>query len=161
VPMVRKEVSTLDSDVAVFKVNALEELISDSIASRRISMVMLAFFAALALVLGVVGIYGVISHGVAQRTHEIGVRMALGARRLDVLKLVVGQSVFLVFLGVTVGLAASLVLTRIMSNLLFSVSPSDPATFALVAVLLSLVAIAASYVPAQRATRVDPVVALR
>lgn len=161
VPLVRREVSTLDSDVAVFKVNALEELISDSVATRRISMVMLAFFAGLALTLGVVGIYGVISHGVAQRTHEIGVRMALGARRLDVLKLIVGQGVVLVSVGVAVGLAASLVLTRIMSSLLFSVSPSDPAIFALVALLLSLVAIAASYLPARRASKVDPMVALR
>lgn len=160
-PIVRKEASTLDSDVAVFKVNALEELISDSVGSHRISMVMLAFFAALALMLSLVGLYGVISQGVAQRIHEIGVRMALGAKRRDVLKLVVGQSAVLVFLGVAVGLVASLMLTRIMSSLLFSVSPSDPAVFALVAVLLSLVAIAASYVPAQRATRVDPVVALR
>lgn len=161
VPLVRREVSTLDSDVAVFKVNALEELISDSVATRRISMVMLTFFAGLALTLGVVGIYGVISHGVAQRTHEIGVRMALGARRLDVLKLIVGQGFVLVSVGVAVGVAASLVLTRIMSSLLFSVSPSDPAIFALVAVLLSLVAIAASYLPARRASKVDPMVALR
>jgi putative ABC transport system permease protein len=118
-------------------------------------------FAALALALGAVGIYGVISYSVAQRTREIGIRMALGARRQEVLLLIVGQCARLASLGVAIGLAGALLLTRLMSSLLYGVGAADPATYASVAILLVVVALAASYLPARRAMRMDPAIALR
>jgi ABC-type antimicrobial peptide transport system permease subunit len=139
----------------------MDEVVSNSFAARRLSMILLGVFAALALVLACVGIYGVISYLVGQRTHEIGVRMALGAQPGDVLWLVVGHGARMALLGVAIGIAAALGLTRLMASQLFGVSAHDPLTFAGVATLLILVAVAACYIPARRAMRVDPMVALR
>jgi putative ABC transport system permease protein len=124
-------------------------------------MLLLGIFAGLALVLAAVGIYGVMSYSVAQRTREIGIRMALGAQRSDVLKMTVGQGLRLVLTGMAIGLAAAFVLTRVMATLLFGVSPTDPFTFVTISIVLVSVAVLASYVPALRATRVDPMFALR
>ena len=139
----------------------MEEIVSDSVARQRFSMLLLGVFAGLAVVLAAVGIYGVMSYSVAQQTREIGIRMALGAQRSDVLKMTVGQGLRLVLTGVAIGLAAAFVLTRVMSTLLFGVSPTDPLTFISISIVLIGVALLASYIPALRATRVDPMFALR
>jgi ABC-type antimicrobial peptide transport system permease subunit len=138
----------------------MEQVVSESVARQRFSMLLLGVFAGLALLLAAVGIYGVMSYGVAQRTREIGIRMALGAQRSDVLKLTVGQGLRLVSVGVLIGLAAAFVLTRVMASLLFGVSPTDSTTFITISLVLISVAALASYIPALRATKVDPIVAL-
>jgi len=158
---VEREVLSLDPDQPVYRIRTMYELMSESMARRRLSMFLLAIFAGLALVLAAVGIYGVMSYAVAQRAHEVGIRMALGARATDVLRLLLGQSLWLALTGIAVGLAGSLALTRFLSTLLFHVKATDPETFVLVALLLALVALAASFVPAWRASTVDPVRALR
>jgi ABC-type antimicrobial peptide transport system permease subunit len=139
----------------------MDSIISDSLASQRFSMAVLGVFATLALALASVGIYGVISYLVGQRTQEIGIRIALGAKRSDVLRMVLGDGMKMTLIGVGIGLAAALGLTRLMASLLFGVSATDPLTFTAVAMLLSVVALAACYIPARRAMRVDPMVALR
>jgi putative ABC transport system permease protein len=139
----------------------MEQLTAASVSARRFNMLLLGLFAAVALALTMAGIYGVISYGVAQRTREIGIRVALGASRSDVSNMVVRQGMSLTFVGVAIGLAASLALTRLMKSLLFGVSATDPLTFAAIALLLILVALAACYIPALRAAKVDPMVALR
>ena len=139
----------------------MEQLLADSYAPRRFQTWLFGLFAALALVIATVGIYGVISYAVSQRTHEIGIRMALGAQVGDVLRMVASQGMRLALIGVALGLAAALALTRIMKNLLFNVSATDPATFAVIALLMMAVALIASYVPARKATKGDPLVALR
>lgn len=140
---------------------SMEQVVSEAVARQRFSMLLLGVFANLALVLAGVGIYGVMSYSVAQRTHEIGVRMALGAQKSHVLKITMREGVQLVFVGVAVGIAAAFVLTRVMSSLLFGVSATDPGTFATISLLLMSVALLASCIPALRAMKVDPVVALR
>jgi predicted permease len=157
----RHSVEEIDSREVVYNVQTMDEVVSNSFAARRLSMLLLGFFAALALVLACVGIYGVISYLVGQRTHEIGVRMALGAEGSDVLLLVIWHGARMALVGVAVGIPAALGLTRLMANQLFGVSAHDPLTFAGVATLLFIVAVAACYLPARRATRVDPIVALR
>jgi predicted permease len=157
----RQTSNQMSSQQVVFGPQTMEEIISSSLAARRFSLILLGFFAALALVLSSVGIYGVISYLVGQRTQEIGIRIALGARSRDVVHLVLNHSVKMACLGVVIGLAASLALTRLMAKMLYGVRPSDPLTFFAVAAILTVVALAASYVPARRAMRVDPIVALR
>jgi len=158
---VRQAVAELDPREVIYNVKTLDEVLSGSLAARRLSMILLSVFAALALLLACVGIYGVISYLVGQRTHEIGVRVALGANRSDVLRLVITHGARMALIGVAIGLAASFALTRLMSTLLFGVSAHDPWTFAAVAGLLMAVAVAACYIPARRALRVDPIIALR
>jgi predicted permease len=158
---IRTSVKQISTEQVMYGVQTMEEMIANSLATRQVSMIVFGVFAALALGLASVGIYGVISYLVGQRTHEIGVRMALGARRLDVLSMVLRDGIRLAVFGVVIGVIAALGLMRLLANLLFGVSSSDPATFAFVAILLTTVALAACYVPARRATKVDPIVALR
>jgi putative ABC transport system permease protein len=161
VAAVRKEVQAIDPDQPVAAVRTMDQWINTSVAEPRYRTALLGLFALLALILASTGIYGVMSYTVAQRTHEIGVRMALGAKRFDVLTMVVRQGMVLVVLGVGLGVAGAIALTRLMSTLLFGVTAKDPATFVAVAALLTLVAFVACYIPARRATKVDPLVALR
>ncbi|MCI0490971.1 MAG: ABC transporter permease [Blastocatellia bacterium] len=158
---VEQAIHTLDPDLPVFAVRTMDQLMGDSIAQQRLTLILLAGFAFLALVLASVGIYGVISYSVSQRTHEIGIRMALGARAGDVLRLVLGRGMLLTLTGVAIGMGAAFALTRLISSLLFEVSATDPVTFAIVPALLIAVALLACYIPARRAARVDPMVALR
>lgn len=161
IPSLKARLWEMNRTQPFYYVSTMEQLLSDSLKARRFSLTLLALFAALALVLAVTGIYGVMSFTAGRRTHEIGVRMALGAGRLDVLKLVIGQGMRLALVGVAIGSIASLALTRVMSSLLYGVSASDPATFAGIALLLTVVAFLACYFPARRAARVDPLAALR
>jgi putative ABC transport system permease protein len=157
----RSQVHELDQSVPVSQFSTIPQLITKSVAPRRFNMLLFGVFASVALLLAVTGIYSVMSYAVTQRTHEMGVRMALGAQRSDVQLMVIGQGLKLALAGITVGLISAFALTRMMSSLLFSVSPTDAATFVSVPVLLTFVATAACYVPARRATRVDPMIALR
>ncbi len=158
---VRNAIKELDREQFAPELKPMEELLSGSIAVRRFNMLLLGIFACVALLLAAVGIYGVMAYSVAQRTHEIGIRMALGAQGRDILRMVVGQGMALTFVGVVIGLAASFALTRFISGLLFGVKATDPLTFASVALILMGVALLANLIPARRATRVDPMVALR
>ena len=158
---IRRALAKIDGEIVIYDTRTMDRIISDSLAARRFSMILLGIFAALALALSCVGIYGVISYLAGQRIHEIGIRMALGAQRNDVLRLILGHGAKMVVIGVGVGIAGALALTQLMARLLFGVSAYDPLTFLAVACLLVLVALAASYIPARRAMRVDPIVALR
>jgi putative ABC transport system permease protein len=160
-PAAREVISTLDPLQPIGEISTMESLLSVSVARSRFSASLLTVFSFVALVMAAVGIYGVMSYSVLQRTHEIGVRMALGAQRLDVLKLVVKKGVVLALIGVLAGLAASFALTRLIATMLFEVTATDTATFAAVSIGLFLVTLLACYLPARRATRVDPLTALR
>ena len=159
--MIRTEVKKADPELPLYNVRTLEEYVSGSVAQRRFTALLLGIFAGVALLLAAVGLYGVMSYGVAQRTHEIGVRLALGADSGDVLRLVVGQGLRLTLLGVVLGWLGALGVSRFLSGLLYGIAGNDPATFAEVAAVFVAVALAACYVPARRAMRVDPLVALR
>ena len=160
-PSIRQANNQMSSEQVVFGAQTMNEVIASSIARRRFSMILLGIFAGLALLLASIGIYGVVSYLAGQRTHEIGVRMAMGAQRKDVMRLVLSQGLKMALLGVAMGLAAALALTRLMADMLYGVDASDPLTFAGLAVILTLVSIAACYIPARRAVKVDPIVALR
>jgi putative ABC transport system permease protein len=158
---VRNAIWAVDKDQPVSNIDSMEQIVAGAIARQRFSMLLLAIFAGLALVLAAVGIYGVMSYSVAQQTREIGIRMALGAQRTDVLKMTIKQGLKLVGLGLVIGLGAAFILTRVMATLLFGISATDPLTFVTISFVLLLVALLASYIPSVRAMRVDPMVALR
>jgi len=158
---VQREVLQLDRNIPLTAVQTMQERVADVTSRSRFIAVLLGLFAGLALLLAGIGIYGVLAYTVSTRTREIGVRMALGAQVSDVLRLVIGQGMKLVFVGVALGLIASLALTRAIKSLLFGVSTTDPLTFAAIALLLLLVALLASWIPARRAMKLDPMTALR
>jgi predicted permease len=158
---IRSAMQQINHEQATYNFESMDQIIARSLVSRRFAMILLGVFAAIALVLASIGIYGVMSYVAGQRTHEIGLRMALGAQRRDVLKLVFGEAAMMVFAGVAIGLIAAGALTELIKSLLFDISTTDPATFAAVATLLSAVAFGACYLPTQRAMLVDPVIALR
>jgi len=158
---IRREVLSVDNDQPVTEIKPMTQFLSESVFRRRFLTILLGLFSALALTLAVVGIYGLMSYSVSQRTHEIGIRMALGASSRAVLKLVIGQGMTLALFGVVIGVSGAFGLTRIMSGLLFGITATDPLTFAATSLLLTGVALGACFVPARRATRVDPMVALR
>jgi ABC-type antimicrobial peptide transport system permease subunit len=158
---IRGAITSVDAGAVVYNVRSMEQFLDSSLAERRFSMIMLGIFAGIALLLATVGVYGVISYLVGLRTHEIGIRMALGAQRLDILRIVLGEGGKMALAGIVLGLAASLGLTRFMAAMLFGVTAADPATFVGVALLLVGVTLAACWIPARRAMRVDPMVALR
>jgi putative ABC transport system permease protein len=158
---VKQEVLAVNRQQPIFNVRSLERMMVDSISRQRFQMILVGTFAAVALLLAAIGIYGVMSYSVSQRTGEIGIRMALGAQPRDVLKLVIGQGLILTLTGLALGLAGALALTRLMAGLLYGVSATDPATFATIALLLTSVALLASYIPARRAMKIDPLMALR
>ncbi len=160
-PAVRRAVWSLDRGVTISQVQTMEEVVSQANARPRFYVLLLGTFAAVALILAAVGIYGVISYSVSRRRHEIGLRMALGAGQRDVLALVVRQGMRVALAGAGAGLAGALLLTRLMSTLLYGVGSTDPATFVAVTLTLMAVALFASYIPARRAARIDPLVALR
>jgi ABC-type antimicrobial peptide transport system permease subunit len=159
--LVRRELRAVDPEVSASNFKTMEQLLSASTAARRFNSTLLAIFAAAALLLALAGVYGVISFVVSQRTREIGLRVALGAQSRDVMRLIVEQGMRITLLGIAAGLIGAFALTRLMSNLLYGVSPNDPLTFAAVAGLMTAVALLACLIPARRATKVDPLVALR
>jgi predicted lysophospholipase L1 biosynthesis ABC-type transport system permease subunit len=159
--LVRRQALAIDPDQPVFSMRTMERRLAESVAPRRFQMLLFGVFAAVALALAAVGIYGVMAHSVSLRAHEIGIRMALGAKPRDVLRMVVAQGMRLALIGLAIGLTGAFALTRVMASLLFNVSPADPATFTSASALLAVIAFLATYLPARRATKVDPMIALR
>jgi ABC-type antimicrobial peptide transport system permease subunit len=158
---IRHAMDEINSKQVMYGTETMDRIVSDSLSAQRFSMILMGIFAALALVMASVGVYGVVSYFTSQRTHEIGIRMALGARRADVLKLMIGQGFKMTSLGVGIGVLGALALTRFLSSLLFGVKPRDPLTFFVVCLILTCVAMLACYIPARRATKADPMAALR
>jgi predicted permease len=160
-PAARSEIWAVDKDMAIYNVATVDQIISESVSQRRFNFLLLSLFAIIGLTLAAIGIYGVMSYSVTQRTHEIGIRMALGARRSDVLRMVVGRGMALALIGLGIGLITGFALTRVMTGLVFGISTTDPLTFVAISLLLAVVALISNLIPASRATRVDPLVALR
>jgi putative ABC transport system permease protein len=158
---VRHEVESVDPNVPVHSISSMDQIIARSVAGRLFALELLAVFAAVALILAAIGLYGVMSYSFSQRTHEVGIRVALGAQRLDILRMALGEGMRIVLVGLAVGLVGAAIVTRVFRSMLFEVTPSDPATFVSVATILAAVAFFACFIPARRATRVDPLVALR
>ena len=157
----QREINALDPNLPVSNVRTMGELMGESLARRRLVLTLFSLFAGLALLLATIGIYGVLASSVAQRTRELGIRIALGATSRGVLQLVIGNGVKLVVLGIAIGIAGAIASNRLLGDLLFGVSATDPLTFAVIALLLTGVAVLASYLPARRATKVDPLIALK
>ena len=157
----RREITAVDAELPVYDVRTMKQIVAESVSQRRFSMLLIAVFAAAALILTAIGLYGVVSYSVSQWTHEIGIRMALGAQASDVLKMILRQGMALTLAGLAVGLIAAFAVTRLMSTLLFGVSATDPPTFVSVSLLLIIIALLACYIPARRATKIDPMIALR
>jgi ABC-type antimicrobial peptide transport system permease subunit len=157
----KKELQNIDPDLPMYYVRTMEQRVNESLARRRFSMLLLGVFASVALVLATIGIYGVMAYLVYQGTRELGIRIALGASQRNILSLVVRQGMALAFSGVTIGLAAAFLFTRLIRSLLFGVEATDPITFAGIALLLAMIALLASYIPAQRAARINPLTSLR
>ena len=158
---VRSKVQEVDRNQPVYDVATMEQRFSQAVAPQRFNALVMAIFAGMAVILAGVGVYGVMAYSVTRRTHEIGIRMALGAQRQDVMGLVLRRGAALSLVGITLGLAGALALTRFLSSLLYGVTVRDPMTFVAVSLILTAVALMASYIPARRATKVDPMVALR
>jgi putative ABC transport system permease protein len=158
---IRGALREIDPNQPIYSVRTMEERLSRSVTSQRFSALLLGVFAGAALLLAGVGIYGVVAYSVTERTHELGIRIALGAQPRDIFRLVVGQGLILILIGVGIGLAAAFALTRLMSGLLYGISPTDPTTFITISLLLAAIALLASYIPARRATKVDPMLSLR
>jgi len=161
VPEIRRQVAALDRNRPLIQVRTMDQVIADSVADRRLPMLILGAFAVAALLLGAIGVYGIVGYSVAQRTQEFGIRMALGARRRDVVRMVLGQGLRLALFGLLIGLAGSLAVARLIAGLLFGITPADPGTLVATSLLILGVALLACYIPARRAARVDPMVALR
>jgi len=157
----RTAIWSLDRDLPIPRIETMKQILSENVAQRRLNMLLLGLFAMVALILAAVGIYGVMSYAVTQRTHEIGIRVALGAQTRDVLRLVVAHGMKLALAGVAIGLVTTFILTRLMASMLFGVSATDPITFAAIAGLLAGVALVACWIPAWRASKLDPMIALR
>ncbi len=157
----REQVKQVDPDQPIYNIRTMNEIRAESVAPERLNLTLFSIFAGIALLLAIVGIYGVMSYTVTQRTHEIGIRMAIGAQQRDVFKMVMGQGMMLALIGIAIGLVGAFALTRLMATMLFGVTATDPATFAAIAILLTAVALVACYLPGRRATKVDPVVSLR
>jgi putative ABC transport system permease protein len=158
---IENEVHKLDADLAVHNIRPMTDYVNDAMAQTRYSLILIGLLAAAAMTLAAIGLYGVISYMVTQRSQEIGIRVALGGQQRDILKLIMSHGLMLTSIGIVSGLIAAVFLTQLMSGILYGVSPDDPVTFAGIAVLLAIVAMLACYLPARRATRVDPMIALR
>jgi ABC-type antimicrobial peptide transport system permease subunit len=161
VPAITRVIQSVDKDAPFAQIETVDQMLADSSVEPRFQTALVGSFAVLGLILAIVGIYGVISYSVVQRTHEIGVRLALGAQRADVLRMILREGMRLAVSGIAIGMVGALALTRVLRSMLFEIEPNDPATFAGAAVFLTVAALAACYLPARRATRVDPMLALR
>jgi len=158
---VRQEVEKVDPNIPVHSISSMNQIIARSVADRRFALELLGVFATVALLLAAIGIYGVMAYSFSQRTHEVGIRIALGAQRLDILRMALAEGARLIVIGLASGIVGAAIVTRLFRSMLFGVEPADPITFVSVAGILAVVALFACYIPAQRATRVDPLVALR